>query len=213
MIAAGMAEASHRFERLFLDSNMTQGEVCALAGGEAVVYSRRSPAKEEGNEDAAALIGIDAARGVLAVADGVGGGRAGAQAAGTALRELAGALREVPSGESLRGEILDGFERANRAVIDLGIGAATTLAAVEIQDSSLRPYHAGDSTILVTGQRGKLKLLTVSHSPVGYAVESGLLGEQEAMHHEDRHLISNTVGSPDMRIEIGSVLSLAPATR
>jgi len=68
----------------------------------------------------------------------------------------------------------------------------------------------GDSAILVVGQRGKLKLQTLSHSPVGYAVESGLLDADEALHHEERHIVSNMVGAPDMRIEVGSALALAP---
>jgi serine/threonine protein phosphatase PrpC len=79
----------------------------------------------------------------------------------------------------------------------------------EIAGATLRTYHVGDSAILVVGQRGKVKLQTVAHSPVGYAVESGLMGEQEAMHHDERHLISNAVGAADMRIEIGSPLRLA----
>jgi serine/threonine protein phosphatase PrpC len=41
-------------------------------------------------------------------------------------------------------------------------------------------------------------------------VESGLLDETEAMHHDERHLVSNTMGSPNMRIEIGPKLQLAP---
>jgi serine/threonine protein phosphatase PrpC len=45
---------------------------------------------------------------------------------------------------------------------------------------------------------------------VGYAVEAGLLDAQQAIHHEDRHIISNIVGSPAMRIEIGPPSSLAP---
>ena len=50
---------------------------------------------------------------------------------------------------------------------------------------------------------------TVSHSPVGFAIEYGLLDESEAMHHEERHLVSNVVGSDDMRIELGPPLKLA----
>ena len=42
--------------------------------------------------------------------------------------------------------------------------------------------------ILTTGQRGRLRMQTVSHSPVGFAIEYGLLDESEAMHHEERHL-------------------------
>ncbi len=64
--------------------------------------------------------------------------------------------------------------------------------------------------ILVMGQRGKIKLQTVSHSPVGFAVEAGVIDEAEAMHHEDRHLVSNVLGASDMRIEVGSTLTLSP---
>lgn len=64
--------------------------------------------------------------------------------------------------------------------------------------------------ILVTGQKGKIKLHTISHSPVGYVVHAGLLDETEAMHHEDRHLVSNIIGSKDMHIEVGSTAELVP---
>lgn len=37
-----------------------------------------------------------------------------------------------------------------------------------------------------------------------------MLTEKEAMHHEDRHLVSNVVGIADMRIDIGPVLPLDP---
>jgi serine/threonine protein phosphatase PrpC len=110
----------------------------------------------------------------------------------------------------LRTAILNGIEQANQAVCDLGVGAATTFAAVEIQSGSVRPYHVGDSLILLVGQRGRVKLETVSHSPVGFALEAGVMGHGEAMHHEDRHLVSNVLGAPDMRIEVGSERTLAP---
>jgi len=104
---------------------------------------------------------------------------------------------------------MNGIERANEAVLELGVGAGTTLAAVEVQDGTVRPYHVGDSTILLVGQRGKLKLQTIAHSPVGFAVEAGVLDESEAMHHEDRHFVSNMLGVADMRIEVGSARRLA----
>jgi serine/threonine protein phosphatase PrpC len=84
------------------------------------------------------------------------------------------------------------------------------LAVVEIGKAFVRSYHVGDSFVLVAGQRGRIKLQTIAHSPVGYAVEAGMLDEQEAMHHEERHVISNAVGSSDMRIELGAPLALAP---
>jgi serine/threonine protein phosphatase PrpC len=38
---------------------------------------------------------------------------------------------------------------------------------------------------------------------VGYAVESGYLDERDAMHHAERHFVSNVVGSDTMRIDVG----------
>ncbi len=40
-----------------------------------------------------------------------------------------------------------------------------------------------------------------------------MLDEDEAMNHEDRHVVSNMIGAEDMHIELGPVVKLAPATR
>ena len=206
-----MADNSCPKPKLYLHQDMQQGELDDVAGGQVAVYSARCPGKETPNEDAAALIPCDGQSGVLAVADGLGGVRAGEHAATLAIQALAAAIEEALRDEMmLRTAVLNGIERANQAVQDLGVGAATTLAAVEIQQQTVRPYHVGDSMILVVGQRGKIKLQTTSHSPVGFAVEAGLLDEKEAMYHEDRHLVSNVIGSAEMKIEIGPALRLAP---
>lgn len=183
-----------------------------VAGGEAVLFSARSPDKLTVNEDAAALIPVDASTCVLVVADGLGGERAGQEASSLAVKTIARIVREAAEqGEhSLRAAILDAIETANEAILQLGLGAATTLAVAEITEGEVRPYHVGDSMILVTGGLGKIKLLTVSHAPVAMAVESGMMDEHEAMHHEHRHIVSNVVGSESMRIEIGAKLKLAP---
>jgi serine/threonine protein phosphatase PrpC len=197
--------------RFFFDLDLHQANVHRIASGVVAVYTSRCPGKETPNEDAAVIIACGPQSGVLAVADGFGGQPAGEQAARLALQSLATALRQsLADGGPLRAGILDGFERANEAVKDLGVGAATTLIALEIDDSCARPYHVGDSIALIVGQRGKLKLQTVSHSPIGYAVEAGWLPEDEALHHEDLHIVSNMVGSPEMRIEIGPSLRLCP---
>lgn len=190
---------------------MAEPEHLALAGGEAVVFSSRGPDKDGPNEDAACIVEISDDLAVLLVADGLGGQPSGQNASEAALRAVAGSIREAdPSEPSLRSVILDGFERANAAVQALGVGAGTTLVACELAGDSVRPYHVGDSSILVIGQRGKIKLQTVAHSPVGYAVEAGMLDESEALHHDDRHLVSNVIGDSHMRIEIGSPLRLSP---
>jgi len=189
---------------------MDEPVTVSIGGGQAAFFSSRAPDAERPNEDAAALLPVDGGSCVLAVADGLGGSLAGAQASEAAVRSLADALAPAArSGGMLRTAILNGFESANAGVRDLGVGAGTTLAVAEVQEDVVRPYHAGDSPILVVGQRGRVKLQTVDHSPVGFAVEAGLLDADAALHHEDRHIISNFVGCATLRIEVGSGLHLA----
>lgn len=195
---------------MLTEMEMEQGLTEDLGPGIVGFFSDRSPLKSTPNEDAALVLAVDDETGILAVADGVGGEAAGEVASRVALEALADTVMQAGDRENLRSAIIDGFEAANRRVRELALGAATTMAVVEIQAAQARTYHAGDSMILVTGQRGKIKLQTISHSPVGYAVEAGLLNEDDALHHEDRHVVSNVIGMPDMRIEIGPTINLAP---
>jgi serine/threonine protein phosphatase PrpC len=195
--------------QVFTDVDMSEPVHLELPGGEAVVYSRRCAGQDQ-NQDAAGCFVLEAG-GVLAVADGMGGQAGGASASRIVIESLAETL-EAAAGDSgaVRAAILDAVEESNRRILELGIGAGTTLAAAELLVDTLRPYHVGDSEILVVGQRGLLKLQTISHSPVGYAVEAGMLDGDEAIHHDERHIVSNMVGSSEMRIEVGSALGLAP---
>jgi len=195
---------------VFAEVGEPRGGVSPLNRGQVAIFSARSPDKESPNEDAAGVVPVDEQAAVLVVADGVGGSPAGQRASALAVEQMVAALRETaPDEPNLRAAVLDGIENANRAIGALGVGAASTLAVAEVWGETVRPYHVGDSMILLVGQRGKVKLQTLSHSPVGYAVESGMLDEAEAMHHEDRHVVSNLLGAPDMRIEIGSTIRLA----
>ncbi len=178
--------------------------------GQTVFFTARAPGKATPNEDCLALLPYDAESGVLIVADGLGGLPAGATASQLAIDTIRRALQEASTrAVPLRDAILTGIEQANAAILQQASGMATTLAVIEIQGHTIRHYHVGDAMILLTGQRGKLKAYTVSHSPVGYAVEAGILDETEAVHHEERHVVSNVVGAADMSISIGTTLQLA----
>ncbi len=197
--------------RLFSEQELLEGTFLETAGGVLAVYSERCPEKETPNEDAVAIIPTGAGSGVLAVADGLGGAPAGQQASLLAIQCLARAVEEVVrENAAIRIGIMDGFESANEEVLALALGAATTLTVVEFDGEFVRHFHVGDSLSLLTGQRGKIKMQSIPHSPVGYAVEAGLLDETDAMHHEERHVISNVIGSADMRIEVGSAVELSP---
>ena len=180
----------------------------------ASVFSQRSPTKSTPNEDATAVISIDEETAVFAVADGCGGMRGGEQASSVAIHCLAESLNGVSRGsESMGGEIrmaiLEGIENANRSIQNLRIGAACTLAVAEFHRGVVRTYHVGDSVLLLMSNRGKIRYQSICHSPVGFAVEAGFLEPSQAMHHEERHVVSNIVGDPRMRIEMGPTLEMA----
>ena len=183
----------------------------ALGGGTVVAYSNRSPDRETENEDTVAAIpyGPDAV--VLVVADGVGGLPGGKRASETAVKILADFLHVANTETTvLRTAILDGIEAANQSVMDIGNGSATTITVVTIENLIARTYQVGDSEAIIVGQRGRIKSQTMAHSPTGFAVEAGFLDKRDALHHEERHLLSNFVGTIDMRIDIGPAVQLRP---
>jgi serine/threonine protein phosphatase PrpC len=196
---------------VYKDSDMSASDLHEVGQGIAAVFSSRSPDKASGNEDSAGIIHLGRDNAILIVADGVGGLPAGAQASSLVIdiiRKNVGSAFE--KGTDLRHAILTAIEKANRLIMDSANGSATTLAIAEIQGNWVRTYHVGDSMIMVCGQRGKMKMETISHSPVGYAVEAGVLSHEEAIHHDERHVVSNVVGSQDMHISIGISTTLAP---
>jgi len=195
---------------ILLDGDDVQQKRSArVAGGEVVAYSGRSPDKDTENQDTVAIIqyGPDAA--VLLVADGAGGLPAGKRASQTAVTTLDQSLQLAASDSALlRTAILDGIEAANNAVLQLANGSATTLTVVTIEKNIARTYQIGDSEALITGQRGVVRAQTMPHSPTGFAVEAGFLNERDALHHAERHLVSNFIGTSDMRIDIGAAVEL-----
>jgi serine/threonine protein phosphatase PrpC len=182
-----------------------------VAGGSAVALSRKDPGKPTENEDTVAVIPYGPGAAVLVVADGAGGLPAGKRASLTAVTTLAASLQTAMDKTMLlRTAILNGIEAANEAVLALANGSATTMTVITIEGLIARSYQIGDSEALVVGQRGLVRLQTTAHSPTGFAVEAGFLDEREALHHEDRHLVSNFIGTSDMRIDVGAGVELRP---
>jgi serine/threonine protein phosphatase PrpC len=180
-----------------------------VAGGSIVAFTVRAPDKESENEDTVAVIPCGPDSVVLVIADGAGGLPAGKRASLTAVTSLAESLASVSTGATLlRTAILDGIESANDAVKRLANGSATTMTIVAIEGRLARSYQIGDSEAMVVGQRGRIRLQTTAHSPTGFAVEAGFLNEREALHHEERHLVSNFLGTQDMRIDVATPVEL-----
>ncbi len=187
-------------------------ESVELCGGRAAYFSQRCPTRENTpNEDAGCVAQLSDQLGLLAIADGVGGANSGSKAAKVAIEwlvERAGAV-DSKSGEGFRGHILDAIELANQDILGWGIGAGSTLAIVEYNRPTIRSFHVGDAKALLVSNRGRIKFATVGHAPIAMAVEIGLLEEEEALLHDDRNLISNCLGSMEMKIEIGPPIKMA----
>jgi serine/threonine protein phosphatase PrpC len=180
-----------------------------VAGGQAIAYSCRDPYKDTENEDTVAILPYGPGAAVLVVADGAGGLPAGKRASMTAVNTLAESLQvAMDKTMLLRTAILNGIEAANDAVLGLANGSATTMTVITLEGRLARSYQIGDSEAIVIGQRGLVKLQTTAHSPTGFAVEAGFLDQREALHHEDRHLVSNFIGTTDMRIDVGAAVDL-----
>ena len=182
-----------------------------VGGGSVVAMTWKDPDKETTNEDTVGIIPYGPEAVVLVIADGAGGLPAGKKASLTAVTTLAASLQSsVERTILLRTAILNGIEAANEAVMALGNGSATTMTVVTIEGLIARPYQIGDSEALVVGQGGIIRMQTTAHSPTGFAVEAGFLDHRDALHHEERHLVSNFIGTPDMRIDMGAGIELRP---
>lgn len=177
--------------------------------GTVSMFTRSSPASDHPNEDSVGIIPIDENNAVLMVADGLGGHNNGKEASMLVLDEIRKTVnRTKKQAGAIREAILKGIEKANRSVMKKFPGAASTIAIVEIQDDTFSTYHAGDSEILVTDKSGEISYQSIVHSPVGYAVEAGILNEAQAIMHDERHLVSNVVGDTDMHIAMTSNIRL-----
>mgnify|MGYP001811813319 CR=1 FL=1 len=196
--------------RIITGEKLLQPELQILPFGKVCAFTAKAGNKPGPNEDSLALITVSEEQGVLVVADGLGGHAQGGTASRIAVESVCEAVnngkQDIPS---LRELILNGIDLANSRILALESGAATTMVIVEVTGRRVRSYQVGDSFALVTGQRGRLKYQTISHSPVGYAMEAGLLSEEEALQADDRHIVSNVVGCADMRVDIGPVIKLA----
>ena len=131
---------------------------------------------------------------ILAVADGMGGAKAGEVAAQVAVDSLSG-LTAVDS-ETVRRAI----ERANRAIRRMASedpdksGMGTTMTAALLRDDHLDVIHVGDSRAYLW-REGKLSQVTEDHSVVGELVRRGSITAEEAEVHPHRNVITRALGA------------------
>jgi PPM family protein phosphatase len=143
---------------------------------------------------------VDPEDGLYAVADGMGGHRAGEVASATAIDALKTAF--------LGGQRLDqAVSAANAAVFaraaqDAALrGMGTTLTAIALEDSTALLGHVGDSRAYLM-REGAVTQVTEDHSLVEQLVREGRLTPEEAQNHPQRAIITRALGiDPDVQVD------------
>jgi PPM family protein phosphatase len=145
---------------------------------------------------------------LFAVADGMGGAKAGEVASGLA----AAAVQESGNdGESGEARVAALIEEANRRVFRRASedrdasGMGTTMTVALVEDDSVAIGHVGDSRAYLI-RDGRLEQLTDDHSLVAELVRSGKLTPEEAEAHPQRSVITRALGTDaDVDVDTFSV--------
>jgi PPM family protein phosphatase len=134
---------------------------------------------------------------LFAVADGMGGAKAGEVASGLA----AAALKEGPaSGESAEERVTALIQEANSRVFRRAnedreaSGMGTTMTVALVERDRVVFGHVGDSRAYLI-RDGQIEQLTDDHSLVAELVRSGRLTPEEAEGHPQRSVITRAVGT------------------
>ena len=188
---------SRNFE--VIEKRLKAGVVCGV--------SVASPSKETGNEDNFLIEELSSSGLLLAVSDGMGGHKGGAFASKTAI-EYIKPLRKLKNESEYVGALVHSVESAHRKIKKKGIGAGATLTGVLIYKNLVRFFSIGDSKGIHFGGRGTIKYETIEHSPIGFAVKSGLIEEAQELFSEESHLISNVLGHGEIRIEVSQSMKV-----
>jgi PPM family protein phosphatase len=140
----------------------------------------------------------------FAVADGMGGARAGEVASAIAAEAFEGASASGEAAEAQLGKIL---REANRRIYDLAVsdeshrGMGTTLTAAKVHDGEVSIAHVGDSRAYRM-RDGELEQITRDHSLVAELERSGQITAEAAEHHPQRSIITRALGpEPDVDVD------------
>jgi serine/threonine protein phosphatase PrpC len=145
---------------------------------------------------------------LFAVADGMGGAKAGEVASG-----LAAAAVQESANDGERGEahVAALIEEANRRVFRRAkedreaSGMGTTMTVALVEDDKVAIGHVGDSRAYLI-RDGRLEQLTDDHSLVAELVRSGKLTPEEAETHPQRSVITRALGTEaDVDVDTFSV--------
>jgi protein phosphatase len=140
----------------------------------------------------------------FAVADGMGGAKAGEVASAMAAGAFDG---EADSGEPAEAQLSRILREANRRIYELAVaddshrGMGTTVTAAKVTGAEISLGHVGDSRAYRL-RDGELEQLTRDHSLVAELERSGQITPEAAEHHPQRSIITRALGpEPDVQVD------------
>ena len=155
------------------------------------------------NQDYANQYKNKAGKSMIFLADGMGGHRAGNIASEMAVTDLGAAwvATEISTINEVREWFAEYLEKENQQIHRIGQdeehkGMGTTLEAVAVIDDQVLFAHVGDSRIGLV-RNGEYHQLTSDHSLVNALLKAGQITEEEAAHHPQRNIITQSIGQKD----------------
>ena len=155
------------------------------------------------NQDYANQYKNKAGKSMVFLADGMGGHRAGNIASEMAVTDLGAAwvATEISTINEVREWFAEYLEKENQQIHRIGQdeehkGMGTTLEAVAIIDDQVLFAHVGDSRIGLV-RNGEYHQMTSDHSLVNALLKAGQITEEEAAHHPQRNIITQSIGQKD----------------
>jgi PPM family protein phosphatase len=146
----------------------------------------------QNNEDAVLALDLGNGRAILAVADGLGGHFGGKEASQIAVDSI----KSAGFGSDLQQVLFNAHSNIAEAARsnDSLKGMATTATAVEIDGTTLRGAHCGDTRCVV--QRGSgIRKLTTEHTEARRLFESGKLTKTEFLKYPRRNILYQALGA------------------
>ena len=143
----------------------------------------------------------DRARGIFAVADGVGGAEAGEVASQTAIEVLDEAFRHQVEGADVEDLMELAIQRANASIHQMAQEhakfsmMATTIVALHLKGNVATFGHVGDSRLYRLAPDGQLHRETEDHSIVEEEVRAGRMTREQAANHPSKNVISRALGA------------------
>ncbi|MBA3769854.1 MAG: serine/threonine-protein phosphatase [Blastocatellia bacterium] len=172
----------------------------------AAISDRGLNEKRPENEDSFVEI---PASGIFAVADGVGGAKAGEVASQMAVEILGEAFANRSSIEDAQDVMLSALEQANASIYRMSNDVeqlsrmATTIVALHLEGDVATIGHVGDSRLYRVDSAGTLHRETADHSMVAEEVRAGRMTEEQAETHPGKNIISRALGAEStVRIDL-----------